>query len=284
MLPLAELTMDIELHCHSWHSRQRKVTWEGTAPPAALVRAAAAKGLGAIALTDHDSVAGWAEAAAEARRLGLLFIPGEEVTTERGHIVGLGLSELVPPKLSVAETVDRIHAQGGVAIASHPFDIKGDGVRHEARRADAIEVFNSLNLDRFANRVAKRKAAAWGLPAVAASDAHLPEAIGLCRNRIAADGLEGVLRAIKKGRVEFEASYIPTPLLMQWVQERLSKSYADVSTYVHARYSGPKAWLATTLLQKYVAATGRMPWWNLLARFGLTCARGYGAVHAVRYY
>ncbi len=276
--------MDAELHCHSWHSRQRKVTWEGTAPPAALVRAAQEKGLGAIALTDHDSIAGWSEAAAEAKKLGLLFIPGEEVTTERGHIVGLGLSEFVPPRLSVAETVDRIRAQGGVAIASHPFDIKGDGVRGQARLADAIEVFNSLNLDRFANHVARRKARAWGLPGIAASDAHLPEAVGLCRNRVHADSLDGLLKAIKRGQVESSGSYIPTPLLMQWVQERLSKSYADVHTYVHARYSGPKAWLATRLLQKYVAATGRMPWWNLLARFGLTCARGYGAVSAVRYY
>lgn len=275
--------MDIEVHAHSWHSRQKKVTWEGTAPPAALVRAAAATGLGGIALTDHDSVAGWKEAAAEAKKLGLVFIPGEEVTTASGHIVALGLTELIPAGLSVGETVDRVHAQGGIAIASHPFDIKGDGVRHEARLADALEGFNALNLDRFANAVARRKARQWHKPVVAASDAHMPEMVGLCRNAVPADTLEGALRAIKEGRAVGSGSYIPTPMLMEWVQERLSKSYADVHSYVHARYSGPKAWLATTLLQKYVAATGRMPWWNALAKFGLTCARGYGAVHAVRF-
>ncbi|MCL2794112.1 MAG: PHP domain-containing protein [Microbacteriaceae bacterium] len=48
------------------------------------MRAASAAGLGTVALTDHDSTAGWAEAAAEAARLGLDFVPGMELSTRFG--------------------------------------------------------------------------------------------------------------------------------------------------------------------------------------------------------
>lgn len=61
--------MRIDLHCHSDVS-------DGTRPPAEVVRLARAKGLDVLALTDHDSVAGWDEAAA-ALPEGLTFVPGK---------------------------------------------------------------------------------------------------------------------------------------------------------------------------------------------------------------
>lgn len=69
----------IDLHAHSTES-------DGTESPADVMRAAAAAGLDVVALTDHDSTAGWADAAAEARTLGLTLVPGMEVScrTETG--------------------------------------------------------------------------------------------------------------------------------------------------------------------------------------------------------
>jgi predicted metal-dependent phosphoesterase TrpH len=63
----------IDLHAHSTAS-------DGTDTPAALVAAAAAAGVGALALTDHDTTAGWAGAAEAAQRLGVLLLPGAEVS------------------------------------------------------------------------------------------------------------------------------------------------------------------------------------------------------------
>jgi hypothetical protein len=60
----------IDLHAHSTAS-------DGTDPPAGLVRAAAAAGLDVVAITDHDTTAGWAEAFA-ARPAGLTIVPGVE--------------------------------------------------------------------------------------------------------------------------------------------------------------------------------------------------------------
>ncbi|MDR2125044.1 MAG: PHP domain-containing protein [Desulfovibrio sp.] len=81
-------TRRIDLHTHSNAS-------DGTDSPAALARKAAACGLAAFALTDHDSTAGLAEAGAEAARLGLKFVPGVEIAVRRDerelHILGLFL-------------------------------------------------------------------------------------------------------------------------------------------------------------------------------------------------
>jgi len=68
----------IDLHTHSNVS-------DGTESPAELVRAAAEAGVGTIAITDHDSVAGWPEASAEARARGLSLVPGIEFSTMLDH-------------------------------------------------------------------------------------------------------------------------------------------------------------------------------------------------------
>jgi predicted metal-dependent phosphoesterase TrpH len=70
-------TGPIDLHTHSSVS-------DGTETPTQLVRAAVAAGLGTVALTDHDSTAGWQEAFAAAVGTGLTIIPGMELSTNQG--------------------------------------------------------------------------------------------------------------------------------------------------------------------------------------------------------
>lgn len=68
----------VDLHCHSTAS-------DGTLPPAQVVRLAVDRGLSALALTDHDTIDGVAEAAAQANQLGLDFLPGIEISAEFPH-------------------------------------------------------------------------------------------------------------------------------------------------------------------------------------------------------
>jgi predicted metal-dependent phosphoesterase TrpH len=84
---------------------------DGTETPAQLVRAALAAGLGTIAITDHDSTAGWHEAAAEASGTGLTVIPGMELSTRFGWQSVHLLAYLVDPANAdlIAETA-RIRA------------------------------------------------------------------------------------------------------------------------------------------------------------------------------
>jgi hypothetical protein len=77
-----------DLHCHSTVS-------DGTVSPAALVARAARRGVGTLALTDHDDTAGLAEAAAAALEHGIRFINGVEISVtwqaQTIHVVGLGI-------------------------------------------------------------------------------------------------------------------------------------------------------------------------------------------------
>ena len=62
-----------DLHLHSDHS-------DGTEPPAKVMAAAHRHGLRTVALTDHDTTSGWAEAAEAATSLGMTFLPGMELS------------------------------------------------------------------------------------------------------------------------------------------------------------------------------------------------------------
>jgi len=80
----------IDLHTHSSAS-------DGTEPPAGVVASAAAAGLDVVALTDHDTTSGWAEAADAARAHGIALVRGTEVSAlSRGVSVHL-LSYLQDP-------------------------------------------------------------------------------------------------------------------------------------------------------------------------------------------
>ncbi len=83
--------MRIDLHTHSTAS-------DGTQPPAGVVAEAAAAGLDVVALTDHDTTAGWAEAAGAARRTGVVLVPGAEVSCQAGGISVHMLSYLHDPQ------------------------------------------------------------------------------------------------------------------------------------------------------------------------------------------
>jgi predicted metal-dependent phosphoesterase TrpH len=79
----------VDLHTHSTAS-------DGTLAPAVLVRMAAEKGLTALALTDHDTIAGVVEAAAEAEKANIDFLPGIEISAEYPrpgtmHLLGYGV-------------------------------------------------------------------------------------------------------------------------------------------------------------------------------------------------
>lgn len=83
--------MRIDLHTHSTCS-------DGTEPPGDVVRAAAAAGLDVVALTDHDTAAGWAEADAAGREVGITVVPGIEMSCRsRGASVHV-LAYLVDPE------------------------------------------------------------------------------------------------------------------------------------------------------------------------------------------
>ena len=125
--------MRIDLHTHSSAS-------DGTDSPADLVRAAKAAGLDVVALTDHDAMSGWAEAAQTAEEVGITLVPGLEISTALHHR-GVHLLAYLPdpthPPLVAA--LDRILAGRTArtpaivgALRRHGIAITEDDVRREA--------------------------------------------------------------------------------------------------------------------------------------------------------
>jgi len=100
--------MNFDLHCHSTVS-------DGRLTPAEVVRRAAANGVTALALTDHDEVGGLAEARAAADELGMRFVDGVEVSVTWDdttvHVVGLGID---PSHPELAAGLERIRSSRGV--------------------------------------------------------------------------------------------------------------------------------------------------------------------------
>ena len=94
-------------------------------------REARARGLGAIAITDHNEISGALEARAKAD--GVTVIVGEEVkTAEQGEVIGLFIEEKIPRGLTLAETIAEIKRQGGLVYVPHPFDRMHSGARLRA--------------------------------------------------------------------------------------------------------------------------------------------------------
>lgn len=167
----------LDLHIHTVYS------FDGCIDPSGLREACRRRGLDGVAVTDHDSVRGGLAFAAELPEL--LIVPGSEIRSAEGEIIGLFLEEDVPPGLSAPETMARIHEQGGVVVIPHPFDyvkLKRMGarrLRELAGEIDALEVLNGKPRYPGANARAARFAESLDLPATAGSDAHVPEHVGL---------------------------------------------------------------------------------------------------------
>ncbi|WP_129115202.1 CehA/McbA family metallohydrolase [Halegenticoccus tardaugens] len=202
--------LSVELHAHS------ALSYDGRDPVELLLEQAAAVGLDALAVTDHDEIDASLEAADRASEYGLVGIPGVEVTSAAGHVLAFGVDELVSAGLSFDETLDRIREQGGIAVVPHPFQKSRHGVaphvsRDQLASADAVEVYNSRLLTGRANRRAERFAVAHDVPMTAGSDAHIGEMIGQAVTEVAADerSVDDILDAIAAGRTSVVGSRTP---------------------------------------------------------------------------
>lgn len=177
----------IDLHCHT------SASFDSTASPAAVVRAAAARGLTHLAVTDHDRIDG-AVRARDAAPDELTVIIGEEVKTADGDLVAVFIEKLVPPGLSAAETIASIREQGGLVGVPHPFDrLRGYGRKSGADLAeiagdvDWIEAYNARVVGGSANERAATFARERRLPGICASDSHTILEVGVSYNVVAGD-------------------------------------------------------------------------------------------------
>ncbi|HUO74853.1 MAG TPA: glycosyltransferase [Solirubrobacteraceae bacterium] len=203
--------IDVDLHMHTDHSH------DCATPVEVLLSEARARGLGAIAVTDHNEIAGAREARAKAN--GIKVIVGEEVkTAEQGEVIGLFIEEKIPRGLTLQDTIAEIKRQGGLVYVPHPFDRMHSVPDYEhlldvVDEVDAIEVFNPRIAITEFNEEAVRFAAKYRIPAGAGSDAHVPQGLGSVRIRMRDfDGPEEFLESLR------DADIVRNPASLLYVQ------------------------------------------------------------------
>jgi predicted metal-dependent phosphoesterase TrpH len=174
-----------DLHIHTTHSHDSSCT-----VPAVLEWAASMTGLDVIAITDHDAFDGALEAVRRAPEFGIEVIPGCEISTQAGHLLGLFLERPVPAGLTLLETILRVGEQGGLCVAAHPTAIlahglKGQAVRDALRDPDArkvlvgLETVNTGIFFQATNRNALRINQEVRLSPTGSSDSHVLWTMGM---------------------------------------------------------------------------------------------------------
>ena len=163
----------VDFHVHTCGSGDSLLTWPF------ILFMCRLRHIDAVAITDHNELDTALKYAKILKKYRITVIPGEEVLTSEGEIIGLFLKKRILPGLSATETVKQIKEQGGLVYIPHPFDkkrhrtvITKEALASVAKDVDMIEVHNGRNIDPLYSEMQRSIAEEYGLPQVVGSDSH----------------------------------------------------------------------------------------------------------------
>ncbi len=211
------MRLRLDLHLHTTRSVDSSVRLEDA------VRRVKEHGLDGFAVTDHDILAEIPGDLSE--NSGLIVIPGMEVSADGAHVLAFQIQEPIPMKLPIPETVDLIHAQGGIAVIAHPYSVFRtwvDSSEIEGAGFDCVEVINAHQFP-FGYTLGKNRGLAerLGLPQTGGSDAHTPRTVGRAYTIFESESrdVEGVLDALRGGRTRAEGRGVSLAERLKLVKE-----------------------------------------------------------------
>jgi predicted metal-dependent phosphoesterase TrpH len=195
------LVLKIDFHIHTYYSKDSSITLNQ------VVTFAKKRGLDGIAITDHNTIRG----AVKLKTHDIFVVPGIEISTLEGHLLGLNITTEIPAKLGMEETIKRIHDVGGIAIAPHPTSFYKSPPTRAVDSYDAIEVINASSIPfSMLTYLSKRFAKRLGLPQIGGSDSHYAPEIGSAYTIVDADPDVGeIVDAIKRGATSPMGGGIP---------------------------------------------------------------------------
>lgn len=188
--------------------------------------------LDVIAITDHDRLdaALWAYERQDEYRFEI--IPGIEVTSRMGHVLGLWVTQPIPAHLSLEDTMAAIHEQGGIGVLAHPYHIHMGLVARNFFRytidtevlleshLDGIEVHNAGIVLPGMNLLAQRLANKLRIASLGNSDAHTLGGIGSGVTRFPGCTASDLRQAIISATTLAEGK--SWPLIDYWIYSRNS--------------------------------------------------------------
>jgi len=173
--------MLIDLHTHTKvHSACSALT------PEALVRAARARGVDGVCITEHDALWPLAEARRVAEEMEFVVLRGMEVTTEVGHVLVFGMERHHPSMATLAELHRIVRSEGGLMYLAHPSRRYGTLPPDDlAAVFDSVEVHNGTE-GLLQNDNAAKLARGLALPGIGGSDSHAVREVGICATEFSA--------------------------------------------------------------------------------------------------
>jgi len=234
-----------DIHVHTNFS-------DGLHEPEAIINYAVTQtDLQVIAITDHNTVDGARHAYDYWQRHrsdfgSLEVIRGVEISSSKGHILGLFVEEDIPAHMSPADTVRAIHEQKGLAIAAHPFthlmkwnDLIGVGREIGELPFDGVEVRNSVPLEIYSNWMTMAyNRRTRNHPELGGSDTHYMTMMGRTYTAFAGKTAEDFYQSLKRGKVE-PCGRVNGPMLALQVAQHLIRQrqlpvfLPDDHTYRH---------------------------------------------------
>lgn len=215
----AERSYKAELHCHTTYS-------DGRLTPEQCVKTAVQKKLAVLAITDHDTAEGalpfWEHQPAE-----LTVVPGEEISTDRGHVLGLFVRESISPG-PFQQVIEKLREQDAVIVLPHPvhiplaYKLRKRSIHtwtdEEIALVDGLELFNAHNRP-CANAMAQTLYGAHDVLKLSGSDAHFGFEIGCAASEIHASGrsLDEIKAALRSHAVTLSAKQPNHFLAYLWI-------------------------------------------------------------------
>jgi hypothetical protein len=266
-----------ELHCHNLFSNfnvgELEAPYDCNVTIQEQLDRARNIGLDVLFVTNHNTLDGYSQMVEyknnHEKYKHIQVYPAEEVSTDDdSHVLVYGIHERIKPGLSFEEVIDEAKCQNGVSSAPHPFSLL-DAIRDKAKHCDLIEVFNSNNVDVYANTKATIFADEQNMTGVAGSDSHVISTLGRCSNIIESENtLDDILSAMKQKRIQIQnTGYATTKETIEHLRYKVDNSKKFIHDYVAQFYPQSKTYLS--LLLRLYEKNPNSYLWILFYKFAL---------------
>ena len=200
--------MSVKLDLHV-HSESRRITFINAGQ---LRKHLQQNKLDGVAITNFFDISHAVSLKEELKEY--IIIVGQEIWSNDGHIIGLGLEKKINDFQSAEEVINCIHEQGGIAIAPHPYTFLGVGKKIMSLPIDAIESFNAyMGAAIIPNYLAKVSAIKRNITQVASTDTTDPALVGRSYTEVMAENHDSILESIRTGKVKLCKRSLPVPVL-----------------------------------------------------------------------